>query len=128
MKRSVVLALCAAMLLAVAAAPAWAEQKFATDITIINTDEQSLHDTIVYGLVDSSKQQCIANRTVKIFATSPVSTTQVDTARTSNRGAWAGRGDFSGAGGVKAVVTRKEFGRPHHRKVCKSASDLFPFV
>jgi hypothetical protein len=129
MKRTILVlaaTLAAFGLLVVSAA---ALKAFSSHVTIRGTDGQ-FSDLYVFGNVSSSQPRCVADRRVRVYKVDsgpngPV-TTLVDTARTSNHGAFAAHGDFTGAVGAKAAAVRRKFGR-HHHKVCRATSDSFPF-
>lgn len=121
-----------AVFLALGAGTAFARAtSFSTHIRIDDSFHIGMdpHDSLVFGHVNSSRRRCVADRKVKVFATSPGESPRlVDLARTSDNGGWAARADFFGAGGVKAVAIKTKFGRRHHRKTCRSAKFAIPFA
>lgn len=86
----------------------------------------------VYGSVASEETRCVADRRVKVYIEPNEGDpfTQIDTAVTSQNGAWMGYGPtdvFPFA--AKAKVTRSTFGPKHHRQVCGSETQaLYPFT
>ena len=129
MKRSILVLVASLATFGLIVAGASAITRYDSQVNILGTSGSS-SDLYVFGNVTSSKHKCVANRRVNVYKvdsgpSGPV-TTLVDTARTSDRGAWAAHGDFTGAVGAKATAVRKKFGR-HHHKVCRFRSDSFPF-
>jgi hypothetical protein len=128
MKRTIVIALATGGLLVLVAGAASAATHYNTQVQIVGSSDRPATDDIVFGTVESSKAKCVAGRQVKVYKTGASGRTLVDKARAGENGAWAARGDFSGAASAKAVATRKAFGHRGHRKVCKSGSDVFLFA
>jgi hypothetical protein len=126
MKRSILVVLAATAALVLTAAGASARTSYSSTVTIVG-DSGPNSDLYVYGNVASPHHGCVGDRVVKVYKSQPSGTTLVDTARTSDRGAWAAHGDFSASFGVKATVVRERIGRRHHRKICQSDSDTLPF-
>ena len=86
--------------------------------------------TFIGGLVHSEKPGCIADRKVKLFAYFSEGTSKrgaekvlIDTDRTSQNGAWAGYGDFTGSIGAQATVVKKDIGPRRHDHVCGADTD-----
>lgn len=76
------------------------------------------------GQVSSPKARCVPNRTVKlVMILQDGSRELVDTARTSDNGAFAGIGDFHLAVDVLAKAPEENIGGSGHRHVCEKASD-----
>jgi hypothetical protein len=92
----------------------------------------STTDVFVAGVVGSENDKCVAGRKVKVFAVSDLpekrggsgTKTLVDVATTSKGGGWGARGDFTGAEGVQAKVTKKNIGSNGHRHICEADTDL----
>jgi hypothetical protein len=127
MKRSILVVLAATAALVLTAVGASARTSYSSTVTIVGDSGPANSDLYVYGNVASAHHACVANRIVKVYKSQPSGTTLVDTARTSDRGAWAAHGDFSASFGVKATVVRERIGRRHHHKICQSDSDTLPF-
>jgi hypothetical protein len=81
----------------------------------------------VYGSITSEEKRCIAGRTVKVYIqpTKDDPFTQIDTAVTSQNGAWMGFGDADFPYTAKATVMRSTFGPKHHHQVCGSSTATF---
>ena len=83
-------------------------------------------DFILFGTVASPNGRCVGGRTVKLFEVIDDGPDQlVDVDKSSGNGSWAGRGDFSGPGDARVVVTRSKFGGRNHRHICKPDEELF---
>lgn len=86
---------------------------------------QTVHPNItVYGGVFSISKHCVPHRTVNVYfkkgQTGPF--VKVDTARTSNNGAWAAFGKLDSTTAIKAVVTKSTYGPKKHRQTCGAAT------
>ena len=114
----------AATVTAVVAGAGVAEAKtFTTTITALG------HTGLVsnyteFGRVSSTKAKCVPDRKVKVYANHLSGPVLVDVARTSDNGAWAATGDFSGAGGLTAKVTKEDVGK----NTCGSDTVNVPFA
>jgi hypothetical protein len=124
MKRTILVMAATLVACGLLVAGASAFRSFSTQVTIKGTQGQ-FSDFYVFGNVTARHHKCVANRRVNVskVESSPSGPVNilVDTARTSDNGAWAAHGDFSGSAGVRATAVRRKFGR-HHHKVCKSGS------
>jgi hypothetical protein len=86
---------------------------------------------VVFGTVSSPKsQKCVAGRKVKILLQSSPSgpLRQVDTARASADGAWAGEIPDGPIVEIAAQAPKSKYGPKHHRKTCDAAHDELHFV
>jgi hypothetical protein len=82
----------------------------------------------VYGKVTSPTKKCLANRKVKVYlqAGSGDSFKQVDTARSSANGTWAGSGTTNTAPrAAKAVLVKSKFGPKRHRQSCSADHEVY---
>ncbi len=78
------------------------------------------------GQVSAQRAKCVPDRTVKVFAVLQDGSRRLaDIARTSDNGAFAAVGDFTGAVDALARVTRKNIGGSGHRHICAKASTTF---
>jgi hypothetical protein len=100
-----------------------AEHSSRVKIQGIHTVDPNRREWIVFGLVSSASKHCVAHRTVHVYfkrQTGPF--VKVDTARTSNNGAWAARAKIDSTSEIKAVVTQSAFGPKRHRQTCGAAT------
>jgi hypothetical protein len=78
---------------------------------------------IEFGRVHSAKRFCQSDRSLKMTAHYPDGSHKVlDTGRSSQNGAYALVGDFTGTDGVTITAARKRLGRPGHRRICNAGS------
>jgi hypothetical protein len=90
--------------------------------------KEGTNEVTVSGRVISRREQCVADRRVKIFAVldEDGSRELKDIVRTSPNGFFGTHQDFTGAENAVLRATPKNVGRGSHRHVCRGASDDFP--
>ncbi len=82
---------------------------------------------IAYGFIDSPVAKCAQARTINIFAHFPDGSKElVDVAIRDVRGFFVGGGDFTGADGLIARVTKRNIGSKRRPEFCLAASKSYP--
>ena len=118
------LAICAALV--AGATAAMAAKVYPTQIAVTGTGSSSQpgsFDFSASGYLQSERARCIRARTVKLLFETGGETQVVDIGSSSENGAWAVRAHSTSAPDSELVrVTRRRFGRRHHRKVCGGAT------
>ena len=100
MRRALLASLAAVATLGFSAAAAEAKP-VPTDVGIVGVGSLPGGDVAFYGQLASSNSKCLPNRRIEIVATKDGSDTIFDVARSSDNGAWLGRGpmeEIDGAG------------------------------
>jgi hypothetical protein len=90
--------------------------------------KEGTNEVTVSGRVISRREQCVADRRVKIFAVldEDGSRELKDIVRTSHNGFFGTHQDFTNARNALLRATPKNIGRGTHRHMCGAASDDFP--
>lgn len=118
MKSRTWLSLGATAVIVLIAGVATAQAAISTTINFRDYDGP-LSQALFTGDLSSPKSKCLPNRTVKLFKRTGASTfALLDQDQTSTRGAWAVKGNFTGAPDAKIVVTGKKIGKRSNRKIC----------
>ena len=97
-----------------------------SDVGLIST-EQFNGTALIYGIV-TSKKKCLPNRKIKLTLIKAGGNKSFDVARTSDSGAWSGRGDieeFNGAEAIRAKMAAKKVDAGGKTIKCGSDSQVF---
>jgi hypothetical protein len=111
-----------------------AEATTTTTPTSVRIVEQKVFEPpthMVLGDLDSTASKCLDNRRVRLYfdyADEPIEWVQVDVARSSVNGNWAGSGFMNNQFGfvsfIKARLIRKDIGRAGHRHICGGSTTI----
>ncbi len=97
---------------------------YSTTVVEDNASTSPRPDFKVVGHLESPKDACIRNRTVKFLARTEGGTTVLlDKDRTNDRGKWELIGDITNTHDERIKATRKRLPKHHHhRRVCRATS------
>ncbi len=124
MKRGMTVALIAAMVIVCGGIAGAHRASYATAVVEDGASPSPRPDFKVTGHLESPKDACVRNRTVKFLArTEDGSTVLLDQDRTNDRGKWELIGDITDTHDERIKATQKRLPkRHHHRRVCEASS------